>query len=127
MAADAPRHRLQSVELDEESLASVSRDQDQERQIAIFDLLEDNHFAPDGAQGGPYDLKIALIDNRLAWTSRGRPISAGTFFRFRPCARWCVTIEWSARATTKPFATPRPSGSKPWIWAGAASTTKAQA
>src|SRR5665213_807502 len=66
MAADAPRHRLQSVELDEESLAAVSRDQDQERQIAIFDLLEDNHFAPDGAQGGPYDLRIALIDNRLA-------------------------------------------------------------
>ena len=66
MAADAPQHRLQSVELDEESLAAVSRDQDQERQIAIFDLLEGNHFAPDGAPGGPYDLKIALIDNRLA-------------------------------------------------------------
>ncbi len=66
MAADAPTHRLRSVELDEESLASVSRDQEQERQIAIFDLLEDNHFAPDGASEGPYDLKIALIDNRLA-------------------------------------------------------------
>jgi len=66
MAADAPQHRLQSVELDEESLAAVSRDQDQERQIAIFDLLEGNHFAPEGAPGGPYDLKIALIDNRLA-------------------------------------------------------------
>jgi uncharacterized protein (UPF0262 family) len=59
-------HRLQSVELDEDSLAAASRDQDQERQIAIFDLLEENHFAPDGTQGGPYDLKIALIDNRLA-------------------------------------------------------------
>ena len=59
-------HRLQSVELDEESLAAASRDQDQERQIAIFDLLEENHFAPEGASGGPYDLKIALIDNRLA-------------------------------------------------------------
>ena len=66
MSADAPQHRLQSVELDEESLAAVSRDQEQERQIAIFDLLEENHFVPDGAQGGPYDLKIALIDNRLA-------------------------------------------------------------
>ncbi len=65
MSADA-RHRLQSVELDDESLAAASRDQEQERQIAIFDLLEDNHFAPDGAGGGPYDLKIALIDNRLA-------------------------------------------------------------
>ena len=59
-------HRLQTVELDEDSLAAASRDQDQERQIAIFDLLEDNHFCPDGAEGGPYDLKISLIENRLA-------------------------------------------------------------
>jgi uncharacterized protein (UPF0262 family) len=59
-------HRLQSVELDEDSLASVSRDQEQERQIAIYDLLEDNSFEPEGASGGPYDLTIALIDNRLA-------------------------------------------------------------
>ncbi len=58
--------RLQSVTLDEESLAAASRDQEQERQIAIFDLLEDNYFAPEGAPGGPYDLRIALIDNRLA-------------------------------------------------------------
>jgi uncharacterized protein (UPF0262 family) len=58
--------RLNSVVLDEQSLAAASRDQEQERQIAIFDLLEDNHFAPEGADGGPYDLKIALIDNRLA-------------------------------------------------------------
>ncbi len=66
MPADPATHRLQSVELDDESLAAASRDQEQERQIAIFDLLEDNHFAPDGAAGGPYDLKVALVDNRLA-------------------------------------------------------------
>jgi uncharacterized protein (UPF0262 family) len=59
-------HRLNSVVLDEESLAAASRDQEQERQIAIFDLLEENYFAPEGAAGGPYDLRIALIDNRLA-------------------------------------------------------------
>ena len=58
--------RLQSVSLDEDSLGAGSRDQEQERQIAIFDLLEENYFAPEGASGGPYDLKIALIDNRLA-------------------------------------------------------------
>jgi len=58
--------RLQSVVLDEGSLASVSRDQEHERQVAIFDLLEANVFAPAGAPGGPYDLTIALIDNRLA-------------------------------------------------------------
>jgi uncharacterized protein (UPF0262 family) len=55
MADDAHKnHRLQTVELDEESLAAVSRDQEQERQIAIFDLLEENYFAPEGAEGGPY-------------------------------------------------------------------------
>jgi uncharacterized protein (UPF0262 family) len=64
MASDL--HRLQSVRLDDESLAAVSRDQEQERQIAIFDLLEDNHFAPEGAEGGPYDLLISLVEGRLA-------------------------------------------------------------
>lgn len=66
MADPAATHRLQSVILDDESLAAASRDQDQERQIAIFDLLEDNRFAPDGAQAGPFDLRISLIENRLA-------------------------------------------------------------
>jgi uncharacterized protein (UPF0262 family) len=64
--ANPAGHRLQSVALDEDSLAAASRDQEQERQIAIFDLVEQNHFAPDGAQGGPYDLKIALVEGRLA-------------------------------------------------------------
>ncbi len=62
---DLKKHRLQSVEIDEESLAAVSRDQEQERQIAIFDLLEQNYFAPEGASGGPYDLKMGLMENRL--------------------------------------------------------------
>ncbi|WP_068875718.1 MULTISPECIES: UPF0262 family protein [unclassified Phenylobacterium] len=71
--ADDPKkiHRLQSVELDEESLAAVSRDQEQERQIAIFDLLEDNFFFPEGADGGPYDLHMGLLENRLVLDVRG--------------------------------------------------------
>lgn len=64
-------HRLQSVELDEESLAAVSRDQEQERQIAIFDLLEENFFKPDGADSGPYDLRMGLLENRLLLDIRG--------------------------------------------------------
>lgn len=64
-------HRLQSVELDEESLAASSRDQEQERQIAIFDLLEENFFFPDGATNGPYDLRMGLLENRLVMDVRG--------------------------------------------------------
>jgi uncharacterized protein (UPF0262 family) len=59
-------HRLQSVEIDEQSLSPVSRDQEQERQVAVFDLIEENYFEPGGASGGPYDLKLSLIDGRLA-------------------------------------------------------------
>ena len=65
MASSRTTHRLQKVELDEESLSAASRDQEQERQIAIFDLLEDNFFAPDGAEAGPYDLRMGLVENRL--------------------------------------------------------------
>lgn len=65
MPDDRKTHRLEKVELDEESLAAVSRDQEQERQIAIFDLLEENYFRPDGATGGPYELKMGLMENRL--------------------------------------------------------------
>lgn len=62
----ASPHRLLTVVLDDESLGAVSRDQEQERQIAIFDLIEENHFAPEGAEEGPYHLRISLIEGRLA-------------------------------------------------------------
>src|ERR1700748_2750287 len=65
MAQARKTQRLQSVELDEESLSAASRDQEQERQIAIFDLLEDNYFRPEGAERGPYELKMGLVENRL--------------------------------------------------------------
>ncbi|MEH6677819.1 UPF0262 family protein [Phenylobacterium sp.] len=68
---DQKNHRLQSVEIDQDSLGAISRDQEQERQIAIFDLLESNHFAPDGAVEGPYDLHMGLMENRLVLDVRG--------------------------------------------------------
>jgi uncharacterized protein (UPF0262 family) len=59
-------HRLESVEIDEQSLAPATRDVEHERQVAVFDLLEDNRFRPEGAEGGPYALRISLIEGRLA-------------------------------------------------------------
>ena len=59
-------HRLQSVTIDPASLAPVTQDVEHERRVAIFDLLEENVFQPAGADGGPYDLDVALVDNRLA-------------------------------------------------------------
>lgn len=70
-ADDRAKHRLKSIVIDEDSLGAASRDQEQERQIAIFDLLEDNYFHPEGAETGPYDLKLGLTENRLAFDITG--------------------------------------------------------
>ncbi|PXA71354.1 hypothetical protein DMC25_26690 [Caulobacter sp. D4A] len=66
MSEDRSKHFLKSIAIDEDSLAAASRDQEQERQVAIFDLLDGNYFQPADAEGGPYDLKLSLIENRLA-------------------------------------------------------------
>jgi uncharacterized protein (UPF0262 family) len=71
MAPSRKTQRLQSVELDEDSLSAASRDQEQERQIAIFDLLEENYFAPEGAAAGPYGLRMGLMENRLVLDVHG--------------------------------------------------------
>lgn len=60
-------HRLISIAIDERSLAATSREAEHERQVAIFDLLEENRFRPEGSDGGPYDLALSLIDGRLAF------------------------------------------------------------
>ena len=63
---DRAPHQIKSIAIDEDSLAAASRDQEQERQVAIFDLLDGNYFEPEGAAGGPYDLRLSLVENRLA-------------------------------------------------------------
>ena len=58
--------RLRSVVLDEASLPPVGNAVDDERQQSITDLLEENDFRPEGGEGGPYDLRLALVEQRLA-------------------------------------------------------------
>ena len=60
------QHRLEAIDIDEQSLAPASRDVEHERQVAIFDLLEENLFEPEGSERGPYRLRLSLTDGRLA-------------------------------------------------------------
>ncbi|KQU56109.1 hypothetical protein ASG67_07160 [Sphingomonas sp. Leaf339] len=61
--------RIIDVELDERSIGWRSADVDQERRIAIFDLIEGNHFAPQRPQAdgyaGPYRIKLESEEGRL--------------------------------------------------------------
>ncbi|WP_292061854.1 UPF0262 family protein [Brevundimonas sp. UBA7664] len=64
-------HRLASVELDAVTLPAATAEIEHERRVAIFDLVEKNSFEPAGAAGGPYALKLALVDGRLAFEITG--------------------------------------------------------
>jgi uncharacterized protein (UPF0262 family) len=59
--------RLVAVELDPDSIAHRGPDVEHERQIAIFDLLEENQFLPSGLDGGPWRLRLSLQENRLVF------------------------------------------------------------
>ncbi|MCW2314953.1 Uncharacterized protein, UPF0262 family [Rhodoblastus acidophilus] len=60
------RDRLIAVTLDEEAFGRGTPDQEHERAIAIYDLIEDNNFGLPGRDVGPYRLTIGLIDAKLA-------------------------------------------------------------
>lgn len=59
--------RLSDVSLDE-SIGRSTPDVEHERAVAIFDLIEENSFAPVGHEGGPYKLKLSLVDAKLVFT-----------------------------------------------------------
>ena len=68
--ADEPttsRARLVGVELDERSIERGNPDVEHERAVAIYDLLEENSFAPVGTREGPYRLKLSISENRLVF------------------------------------------------------------
>ncbi|WP_375391241.1 UPF0262 family protein [uncultured Sphingomonas sp.] len=61
--------RIIDVQLDDRTILWRSADVDQERRIAIFDLIEGNHFAPqrhhaDG-YAGPYRVALSVEEGRL--------------------------------------------------------------
>jgi uncharacterized protein (UPF0262 family) len=66
--ADAPDpFRLAAITLDEASVVHRSRAIEQEREVAIFDLLEKNSFRLEGSAGGPYHLILGLEDSKLVF------------------------------------------------------------
>ncbi len=90
MSDPDPKKRLVTVTLDEASIGRGSPDQEHERAIAIYDLVERNYFAPSGHDGGPYELSIALIEGKLAFAVRehGRTEGLTHFLSLTPLRRF---------------------------------------
>jgi uncharacterized protein (UPF0262 family) len=68
--ADKPEEtsRLVEITLDEKSVGRKSSDVEHERKVAIFDLLEDNVFALEDRDEGPYSLLLSIAENRLVFS-----------------------------------------------------------
>lgn len=56
---------LVDIVLDEASLFVGNADVEHERRVAIFDLLEENHFEPLEDSGGPYILYLSVNEQKL--------------------------------------------------------------
>ncbi|MFN3370882.1 MAG: UPF0262 family protein [Sphingomonadaceae bacterium] len=62
-----PDHRISAIELDERTVLWRNADVEQERRVAIFDLLEGNSFRPLEIEGdGPWRLLLRVEEGRLA-------------------------------------------------------------
>jgi uncharacterized protein (UPF0262 family) len=69
-AKDAQRRRLVAVSLDETTIGRSNPDVEHERNVAIYDLIDENVFAPLGDEEGPYALRLAIAENRLIFDIR---------------------------------------------------------
>jgi uncharacterized protein (UPF0262 family) len=68
--------KIIDVELDARTIIRRSDDIEREKQVAIFDLLEQNSFAPAGLEG-PFRIVLRIEDNRMAIDIRdeaGQPL-----------------------------------------------------
>lgn len=71
-------NRISAIDIDEKSLARPTPEIEQERRVAIFDLLEDNSFALPKrddrmAPPGPYRLGLAIREGRLVFDIATEP------------------------------------------------------
>ena len=75
-----PDPRIIDIELDERSILKRNADIEQERKIAIFDLIEHNSFAVTGHEG-PYRVRLRVEEGRLAIELLGEERTARTTIR----------------------------------------------
>jgi uncharacterized protein (UPF0262 family) len=58
------RYRITDIKLDDRTVVRRSPEIEHEMGVAIYDLLEQNYFAPVGDMSGPYRVELAIRDSR---------------------------------------------------------------
>ncbi|QIE42625.1 UPF0262 family protein [Rhodobacteraceae bacterium SC52] len=72
--------RLSQITLESSDGRAPSPEIEQEQNVAIFDLIEENHFALKHAPVGPYQLALGLAGSRLTFDLKCEDGSAATQF-----------------------------------------------
>jgi uncharacterized protein (UPF0262 family) len=73
------RARLVSITLDPASIRRGNPNIEHEREVAIFDIIENNSFQPEGHDGGPYRLTLGIVEDRLSFAISEEGTDAFTF------------------------------------------------
>jgi uncharacterized protein (UPF0262 family) len=58
--------RIARLSLDQSTVLRRAGHLEQERRVALVDILAQNYFRPKGDSEGPYDLRLGMQENRLA-------------------------------------------------------------
>lgn len=101
-------HKIASFSIDDSALPPPAPEVEQERNIAIFDLLDANHFRliAEDAPSGPYAVSLALRERILTFTIDGidgKQSFTLPFSPFRKAARayFAVCDSYLAAVRTK--------------------------
>ena len=57
--------RIRDIAIDDAALPPPTPEIEQERRVAVFDLLEENSFDLPGRASGPYDVTLGIREGRL--------------------------------------------------------------
>lgn len=66
----AETQRIANIFLDEKTVIRRSPQVEHERKVAIYDLLDENQFSLVAGDPGPYNLHLAIEDNRMVFDVR---------------------------------------------------------
>jgi uncharacterized protein (UPF0262 family) len=69
-APGLPPQRIAEITLDQRTVVRRSPQIEHERAIAIIDLLKENRFTPESGLAGPFHVRLAVAENRLAMEIR---------------------------------------------------------
>jgi uncharacterized protein (UPF0262 family) len=72
MKPDATKAKLTAITIDASIRLNTATEAEHERKVAIYDLLEDNHFVLKGGLSGPYKLILSNAQDRLVFDVRSQ-------------------------------------------------------